>query len=380
MLVRCFGVAVFMWCCTVGGLGSNGVCGQAIDGLSNLGQPGLLQPRDIQLVTRDDRGVDWFLGSAGADPLNMVPAGAAAAVWTAVPAGRGILRLQQRVGGTWLALSAQVERSAVPPRLSMTPAAQDAAQLWHVAPIGASASGYWLESVAYPGLALTGSVGAEARLLPTGNGNLQIWTAVSAPLLPDFEPLWRTVSQAVRSNPALEVAQIDLVNSHSKRLVVLIGDRRIPDVRQVRMDPGGRARVSLDRDPGGTLVEIYEVRDANGLFERREFLTAIPAAPIYDVSVFEEFLQSIAIDRTGTSPNVIEDINIQPRSIGWIALPAGSALPQRGQLDVFARARAANNPGAVRRFQPQTLEPAATGVDPLEAILRSVKPPVRRKF
>ena len=117
-----------------------------------------------------------------------------------------------------------------------------------------------------------------------------------------------------------------------------------------------------------------EVPAAYGI--NKQFVTQIPPAPIYDLSVYEEFLQSIAIDRTGTSPNPIEDVNYQPKSIGWLPLPPGAALPARGQIDAYEDAKAANNPGAVRRFDPRSLEKPSAQPDPLKAILDST----RRKF
>ncbi len=82
--------------------------------------------------------------------------------------------------------------------------------------------------------------------------------------------------------------------------------------------------IDVERDNGATKVETFEVRDVNGFWNRREFRTDIPPATLYDLSVYEEFLQSIAIDRTGTSPDPIEDVNYQPRSIGLFLLPPGS--------------------------------------------------------
>jgi len=144
-------------------------------------------------------------------------------------------------------------------------------------------------------------------------------------------------------------------------------------VQRIRLEPAGQVTVPFDRDAGATLVETYEIRGPSGVWDRQQYVTEIPPAAIYDLSVYEEILQSIAIDRTGTSPNPVEDVNYQPKSVGWLPLPAGTGLPDTGQIDVFAEAQAAKNPGAVRRMNPQSLEKPSRGADPLESILERAK-------
>jgi hypothetical protein len=115
------------------------------------------------------------------------------------------------------------------------------------------------------------------------------------------------------------------------------------------------------------VVETHEWVDPLGNVTRQEYSNPIPAAERYDISVYEKFLQSIAIDRTGKSPNKIEDINYQPKSVGRFVVPAGERLPERASIDVFGQARQANNPGGVRRIQ-MPASPVANP-DPLREIL-----------
>ncbi len=84
------------------------------------------------------------------------------------------------------------------------------------------------------------------------------------------------------------------------------------------------------------------------------------------------FCKSIAIDRTGKSPNPIEDINMQPRSIGFFLVPPGDAIREGSVLDVYRVAEDAKNPGAVRRLSPKDLDRSETSgdQDPLRAILK----------
>ncbi len=97
--------------------------------------------------------------------------------------------------------------------------------------------------------------------------------------------------------------------------------------------------------------------------------------PLYDISIYEIFLQSIAIDRTGTSPNPIEDVNYQPRSIGIFQVPPGAQLPQNARIDVMQTAQQSRNPGGVRPL-PSKMKPvtgANPGTDPLKDILNEIQ-------
>ena len=115
------------------------------------------------------------------------------------------------------------------------------------------------------------------------------------------------------------------------------------------------------------------------MWDRQELITAIPPSAFYDLSVYEEHLQSIAIDRTGKSPNPIEDVNYVPKSIGWLPLPAGPELPPHGQLDVHLRAKLANNAGAVRRIDPKQFDDPVEP-RPLESILDKLQSAPRKSF
>ncbi|MEM7560892.1 MAG: hypothetical protein AAF394_17350, partial [Planctomycetota bacterium] len=98
-----------------------------------------------------------------------------------------------------------------------------------------------------------------------------------------------------------------------------------------------------------------------------------------DLSVYEEHLQSIAIDRTGTSPNPIEDVNYVPKSVGWLPLPVGEGLPEVSRMDLYAKAKQARNPGGVRRLDAEQFN-AKTPERPLEQILKQHQSVRRRKF
>ena len=163
-----------------------------------------------------------------------------------------------------------------------------------------------------------------------------------------------------------------ITNSHSDTLLVLVADRRhSQSIRKLRIPARGSELIHLERDPGGAIVETVETQDAFGNWNQQQFNTPIPPSVLYDISVYEEFLQSIAIDRTGKSPNPIEDINYQPRSIGFFLVPPGDELPEVADIDAFRIAEDAQNPGAVRRLNSRDLQKAnaVPATDPLKDLL-----------
>jgi hypothetical protein len=263
--------------------------------------------------------------------------------------------------------------------LALAPLTQDPSQLWRITGAGRVANRFVLESVAYPRFCLARQANG-VLLQPITYAPTQLWSPYVAPAVPAFQPFWRTVSTEVIAGPPLAPAKLDLVNSHRYALIVLLGDARAgPHVQKIRIEPNSVATITLDRDPGATIVETVEVRSALGVWERRQYSTAVPPAALYDLSVYEEHLQSIAIDATGKSPNTIEDVNYVPKSVGWLPLPTGLDLPDHSQMDVYPRAKAANNPGAVRRMDPKEFDESSTA-NPLEEILDRIQSTPRRKF
>ena len=192
---------------------------------------------------------------------------------------------------------------------------------------------------------------------------LRPWGDVLPPAFSDY----RFASRELRPNPPLEPALVEFVNSHSKELWVLVADRRNPATSmRLRIPAGGDETISLARDAGGTLVEVYEYR-VPGLTQRDEFATPLPPAVRYDVSVYELAVQSIAIDRT-VPGGKLQNVNYSPKSVGWFELAPGSEL-ESGPLDVFQTAARQKNAGAVRRIDPSEWESQARPTDPVESLL-----------
>jgi hypothetical protein len=298
--------------------------------------------------------------------------------WYVVPVGQDMVRLQQNQGRRWFALGVDPIGLKNPgpmgPRVRYSLLGQSANQLWRIQQF--QGGGYLFENVAVPGLWLTCSNNGGLWLQPFVNTPWQVWW----PQQPVFHlpvPQFRTLSEQVVANPQLPPASLRVTNEHSETLMVLLADRRNPgQTSKLRIPAGGSETVTLDRDAGGTVIQTIEIMDGFGNWDRQEYQIPIPPSILYDMSVYEEFLQSIAIDRTGKSPNVIEDVNYQPKSVGFFLLPAGDGLPESGAIDAYGAAMEANNPGAVRRLSQKDLPRSSSQApprDPLRDLLDQVQ-------
>jgi hypothetical protein len=166
--------------------------------------------------------------------------------------------------------------------------------------------------------------------------------APSSPLLsafPTSQPQSTLIESRIVEAAPLAPVEVEFVNSHNETLIVTLTDTHHPD-RQPRykIAPGGSQRVKLPRDAARSRVDTYQTIDATGQPVEHESRIALPPEPRYEVIVHRMRIQSIAIDRTGKSPNEIEDINVQGVSVGHFTLPPGDQLTS-GEIDVFAAAR-----------------------------------------
>ncbi len=347
--------------------------GQLISGVS---RKQTLDPRALRIATYDTQNVPHLLTRGNGWELAATADVNAAKDWWFAPAGAGLVRVQAYDQGHIYAVSAQSGG-----RVSLMPLTQDPRQLWRVTGAGRIDDRYVLENAHYPGTCLSNLGGGRIAVQPINFAPTQLWVPIVPPPMPNFQPFYRTVSQEVHANPQLPAAQVELTNTHRNAILLLLGDiRQGNSVQQIRIEPNSSQVVALDRDSGSTIIETVETLSPLGGWERQQFVTTIPPSAFYDISVYEEHLQSIAIDRTGKSPNPIEDVNYVPKSVGWFPMPAGTALPANSRMDVYRQAVSQNNPGAVRRLDPKQFDEAAPS-DRLEQILQEFQPAApRRKF
>jgi len=317
------------------------------------------------------------------------------AAWMITPVGGDMVRVQQAVGNQWAALGVDprdvqgfgngvLAQRGARAQIRFSAVNNSVAQLWRIEQ--QFGGGYCFESVAIPGFGMTCIPNQGLWLQPLVYSPWQIWWA-QQPTFAVSMPQYRISNEQIVPNPPLGPISLRIANTHSEAIVVLLADRRNPNApRKLRIPAGGSEVLVLERDSGATINQTTEFVDGFGNLDRREYQIPVPPSVLYDVSVYEEFLQSIAIDRTGKSPNVIEDVNYQPRSVGFLLLPPGDQLQDNSVLDVYRAAADSRNPGAVRKLSPSdynnsTSSKSSNGVpsntvpasDPLNDLLRQLQ-------
>ena len=180
-------------------------------------------------------------------------------------------------------------------------------------------------------------------------------------------------------NPPLPPAQVVFGNDGPREIQVGVVDGKNPGgTRSVRIPPGASVKMELDRDAGEKRVAQYRIVTLTGESFTKEVVTDVPPADRYEVVVHEWAIQSVAIDRTGKSPNQIEDINFQGKGIGRFRLPPGPHL-QSGTIDVYSAAKNQQNAGAIAPIVPEE-DHNDESASPLErAILESQRAAQRRR-
>ncbi len=153
-------------------------------------------------------------------------------------------------------------------------------------------------------------------------------------------------------NPPLPAARVVFRNDGPRELEVGVVDLIDPvATRSIRIRPAASVELELQRDAGARRIAHYRVITPLGESITNEIVTDVPAEPRYEIVVHEWAVQSVAIDRTGKSPNQIEEINFQGRGIGSFPLPAGSSL-QSGTIDVYRAAKSSGNAGSIAPLIP----------------------------
>ncbi|TWU16289.1 hypothetical protein [Allorhodopirellula heiligendammensis] len=162
--------------------------------------------------------------------------------------------------------------------------------------------------------------------------------ATAAPLYPD-QPQSTLIESRVIDDGKLPPVEMEFINTQNETLLVTLSDAQHPGKQpQYKIAPGGSQRVKLPRSAGQTRINRYQTWDAAGNPTEREVRVPIDPQVRYEVTVDRLRIQSIAIDRTGTSPNEIEDINMQSVRVGGFSLPPDDQLLS-DTIDVFAAAQ-----------------------------------------
>jgi hypothetical protein len=290
--------------------------------------------------------------------------------WTLSPVGGDVVRLQLFARGRLWSVSVDPATGQV----GFSPSAENVDQLWRVVLSDVASGGLRFESVRFVGNCLAGQADSTVMLQPASDSLAQVWyfDSVTPPATVQV-PIQRLVTATVERNPVLPAVQTRLVNSERIELFVRISDLRTGAATDVRLPPGGFHDLEIERDAGATYVEKYEVVGPGGPLLSQQFVTPMPPASYYGFTVYQKFMQSIAIDRTGKSPTPIEDINFQAKSLGSFVLPAGD-LFAGGEVDVMQLATQVDEAGGLRAVVPGVLDGADARVDPLEQAVRELQP------
>ncbi|MEM7476259.1 MAG: hypothetical protein AAF483_14790 [Planctomycetota bacterium] len=357
-----------------GGLLKNLVVSKLFDSVLQASTQGMPVGQLLRIANLDPQGNPWLLAQGTGRTLVATQSSSSGLDWYVTPVGNGLVRVQTYQAGNIFAIGTNNLRA-----LSLAAASQDPNQLWRLG-YGRGNNQFYLESVAFPGSCLARTGVGGLAIQPINYSPIQMWSPYEAPPVATFQPFWRTVSTQLVPNNPLPPAQVELVNSHRYALVVAVGDvRKGAAFDQIKIQPGQSVTVELERDSGATIVETVEYRTLGG-WQQEKYVTAVPSAAYYDLSVYEEHLQSISIDATGAKP-AVDGTNYVPKSVGWLPLPPGDAIPASASIDLYSKAKAAKNPGAVRRLDAEQFNAKPTE-RPLDKLLRDFQKPVppRRGF
>ncbi len=178
-------------------------------------------------------------------------------------------------------------------------------------------------------------------------------------------PQSRLIDSRTIPNPPLAPARVIFGNDGPREIQVGVFDDNDPGrTRSVRIPAGSSVEMDLERDAGQKRVAHYRVVTPTGESFTKEVVTDVPPVDRYEVVVHEWAVQSVAIDRTGKSPNQIEDINFQGKGIGRFRLPPGPQL-RSGTIDVYSAAKSRGNAGSVAPIAANE-DQSDAGPSPLE--------------
>ncbi len=197
--------------------------------------------------------------------------------------------------------------------------------------------------------------------------------AYSYPYVWGYRPRPRSLlieSKTVAKSP-LKPAKLALTNGGPRDVLVTVVDLNTGQPSEHRIHPGQQVEIEAQRDQGGKRIARYQTVSPAGGSVVKEVVTKVPPKVRYEIVVHEWVMQSVAIDRTGKSPAVIEDVNYQGKGLGRFTLPPGDQL-RSGTLDVYRAAIAANNRQSVVPITAQE-KPIGDGSSPLERAVRDLR-------
>jgi hypothetical protein len=172
-------------------------------------------------------------------------------------------------------------------------------------------------------------------------------------LVPGLNFTPQLLSRRVIPNEPLPPAQVSLQNSGADELVVQVVDQAVPgQPAEMKVAPGGAAPVTLQRDSGAVLEEVYLVPGPLGTLIEQTQRFPIPPQQRYTVTAWSNKVTYQYIDRRKEKPKgAVANFDLKSHvSLGVFPIPPGDLMADGSQIDVFREATLQRNPGAVLHY------------------------------
>ena len=232
--------------------------------------------------------------------------------------------------------------------------------------------GGWVDHLMGPGfftgapIAFAPAVGTFFTIDPLGRLVCANWsgtewsTGYAVPSLA-FTP--KLVSRNIIPNPELPPATVTLINSGTDPLVVQVVDLHDPrQPPEEKIPPDGQIEISLARDSGGTLEEVFLAPGPGGILLEQTASHPIPPEQRFTLTVWsdKETYKVLPFKgaKKGAPKSVTEGFSRRTQvSLGVIPVAPGELLRDGERMDLVQIARRLKNPGAVVQFPKPDEQP-----------------------
>ncbi len=189
-------------------------------------------------------------------------------------------------------------------------------------------------------------------------------------LVPGLAFTPQLMSRQVIPNEPLPPARVSLDNSGPDELIVQVVDQAVPaQPAEIRIPSRGGAPVTLERDPGATLEEVYLVPGPLGTLIEQVQRFPISPQQRYSIVAWSNKVTYQYVDRRKEKPKgAVANFDLKSHvSLGVFPIPPGDMVADGARIDVFREAAQQRNPGAVLHYPRPAAPPIqfeAKGANP----------------
>lgn len=172
-------------------------------------------------------------------------------------------------------------------------------------------------------------------------------------LVPGVSFTPQLLSRQVIPGDPLPPARVSLDNSGPDELIVQVVDQAVPaQPAELRIPSGSAATVTIERDPGATLEEVYLVPGPLGTLIEQVQRFPIPPQQRYSIVAWSNKVTYQYVDRRKDKPKgAVANFDLKSHvSLGVFPIPPGDLVADGARIDVFREAAQQRNPGAVLFF------------------------------